>query len=75
MRSFADEDTHFIVLESDTPWTVDGYNLGEPTGDIKCAECGAVAGNIDEIDHNLVDGEKCDQEDVHSEYFESLHQD
>lgn len=52
MRSFADPDTEFELLRSDTPVDVDGYKLGELTGDVKCAECGAVAENIDEVPHD-----------------------
>jgi len=50
-KSFADPSTHFELVRSDTPVTVDGVALGEPTGDVRCAECGRAAENVDEIPH------------------------
>jgi len=44
-------DTEFAIVRSDTPVTVDGFALDEPTGDVECEECGATAVNIDEIPH------------------------
>ncbi|MDS0280325.1 hypothetical protein NDI85_21300 [Halomicroarcula sp. S1AR25-4] len=64
-RSFADPDTLFELVRSDTPVDVDGYKLGEPTGKIKCDECGAVAKNIDEIPHT----QGCSQRFVLSVWF------
>lgn len=49
--SFADPETHFHLVTSDTPVTVDGYAMGEPTGEVECGECGRVADNVDEIPH------------------------
>jgi hypothetical protein len=56
-RSFSDPDTHFELVISETPFTVDGYNKGEPTGEVRCMECDAVHENIDEIPHD----EDCSQ--------------
>jgi hypothetical protein len=50
-KSFAAPDTHFHLIRSDTPRTVDGFKPGEPTGEIRCDECGRDAENIDEIPH------------------------
>jgi hypothetical protein len=65
MQSFADPATHFRVVESETPLTVDGINLGEPTGEIECCSCGAVGENIDEIPHRP----DCDQRFVKSHWW------
>jgi hypothetical protein len=64
-RSFADEDTHFEIVRSATPVDVDGYKLGEPTGEIRCSECGAAAGNVDEIPHAA----ECPQQRVRSRWW------
>jgi hypothetical protein len=50
-RSFADPETHFALVRSETPVDVDGYKLGEPAGEVQCAECDAIADNVDEIPH------------------------
>jgi len=50
-RSFADPETHFTVIRSETPVDMDGYKLGEPTGEVRCDECDRVAHNVDEIPH------------------------
>ena len=42
-RSFADADTEFVLIKSETPVSVDGFKLGEPTGEVQCAACGKVA--------------------------------
>jgi hypothetical protein len=65
VRSFADEDTYFALERSDTPVTVDGYKLGEPTGRVSCTECRAVAANVDEIPHERA----CSQRFVHSRWY------
>lgn len=65
MRSFADPDTHFRIVRSDTPVSVDGYALGEPTGEVSCAECQATAMNVDEIPHR----HGCSQRFVHSQWY------
>lgn len=52
MRSFTDSDTEFELIRSDTPIDVDGFKIGEPTGEIKCLECGSQHDNIDEIPHD-----------------------
>jgi len=50
-RSFSDPDTEFELVRSDTPVSVDGYKIGEPTGEVECEECGARAKNVDEVPH------------------------
>lgn len=50
-KSFTDTDTHYRLIKSDTPPSVDGFRIGEPTGEVECEECGAVAENVDEIPH------------------------
>lgn len=50
-KSFADPDTHFELVRSDTPVNVDGFKIGEPVGEVECECCGAVAVNVDEIPH------------------------
>ena len=68
-RSFTHPDTEFRLLRSDTPVDVDGFKLGELTGEVECMECGASAGNIDAIPH----AKNCDQQDVLSEYWRETH--
>jgi len=51
-RSPFDPETEFEIVRSDTPVTVDGFALHEPTGDVRCEECGQEAENIDEIPHD-----------------------
>ena len=65
MKSFADPDTHFELERSDTPADVDGFKLGEPTGTVRCSECGAAAHNIDEIPHRAT----CPQRWVRSRWW------
>ena len=64
--SFSDPSTQFEIVTSDTPPTVDGFSIGEPTGEIKCEECGAQHENIDEIPHD----ENCPQRWVRSHFWE-----
>lgn len=73
MRSFADEDTEFVLEKSETPVSVDGFAKGEPTGEVSCLVCGASAAAPEYIPHNRVDGEECPQSDVRSEYYLELH--
>jgi len=65
MKSFADPDTHFHIVRSDTPVDVDGYKLGEPTGEVSCCECGRTAMTPEEIPH----GPNCSQRYVVSEWW------
>lgn len=67
MRSFADPDTHFHIVTSDSPVSVDGFALGEPTGEIECSECGAAHLNIDEIPH----APRCSQRFVKSRFWQA----
>ncbi|MEE6210876.1 hypothetical protein U3A55_12025 [Salarchaeum sp. III] len=65
MLSFADPETHFRIVESDTPVSVDGFAKGEPTGEIECLECGAVHVNIDDIPHDA----ECPNRFAHSRWY------
>lgn len=65
MGSFSDPETHYRVITSSTPPTVDGFAIGEPTGEIECEECGACAHNVDEIPHSP----ECPQRFVRSEWW------
>jgi len=65
MKSFTDPDTEFELIKSDTPVSVDGFAMGEPTGEVKCLECGAVAMNVDEIPHE----NECSQRGTHSRWY------
>lgn len=51
MDSFSDPETHFHVVISETSVGHDGVRRGEPTGEIRCCECGAVAQTVEEIPH------------------------
>jgi hypothetical protein len=70
VRSFSDPDTEFILEKSDTPVDVDGFKLGEPTGEVSCAECGQSAGAPEYIPHLP----ECPQADVRSRYYAELHE-
>ncbi|MFW5905614.1 MAG: hypothetical protein ACOCUO_02080 [archaeon] len=55
--SFTDPETHFEIITSDSPVTVDGYALGEPK-QLRCEECGATVilteqptPGVDELQH------------------------
>lgn len=61
MRSFADPSTEFEMLISGEG-DHDGHQPGEPTGEVRCVECGQVAMDVDLIDHEC----GCPQADVHS---------
>lgn len=65
MKSFAEPDTEFELVVSETPVTVDGFAMGEPTGEIVCLECDAQHANIDEIPHD----KDCPQRFVHSRWY------
>lgn len=69
--SFADRDTHFEIVESESPVTVDGYALGEPKT-LRCVECGAEvlltpepSRGIDELGHDP----QCSQRWVRSRWW------
>jgi len=68
-RSFADPDTEFVLVKSETPVSVDGFKLGEPTGEVQCAACGKVAGAPEYIPHEP----DCPQRDVASEWYAETH--
>lgn len=65
MRSFADPNTFFNIVVSTTPHTDDGFWPGEPTGEVRCEECGAAHVNVDEIPHEP----DCSQRFVHSRWY------
>jgi len=69
-RSFADPDTEFRLVRSDTPVDVDGFKLGEPTGEVRCAECGQVSAAPEYIPHLPT----CSQGDVTSQWYDSVHE-
>lgn len=50
-RSFSHPETEFELVTSDSPPTVDGFAIGEPTGEVRCEACGAAHLNVDEIPH------------------------
>lgn len=68
-RSFADPDTHFHLVRSQTARHVDGYSFGELTGEVECCECGAAASAPEYIAH----GQDCSQRDVRSRYYHQTH--
>jgi len=71
-RSFADRDTEFVIEESKTPFTVDGYNRGEPMI-LACPYCSAQVlltpdptdPGIDDLSHDT----DCRQRFVRSEWY------
>ncbi|GGL55271.1 hypothetical protein [Halocalculus aciditolerans] len=65
MSSFSDPDTRYQIIKSETPVSVDGFAMGEPTGEVRCCECGASHLNIDEIPH----AEDCPQRFVRSDWW------
>lgn len=65
MRSFAAPDTHFHLIRSDTPVNVDGFKIGEPTGEVECLSCGSSSQSLDDIGHDPT----CEQRFVRSRWF------
>jgi hypothetical protein len=57
MKSFADPDTHFTLL--------DGDGRHHKSGKVKCDDCGAVSRNIDDFPHK----QSCPQRFVHSKWY------
>ena len=74
MRSFADAETVFAIVASESPVSVDGYAMGEPKR-LVCDECDAHAlldgpdGHQTTID-NLPHDRTCSQRGVASRYYE-----
>jgi len=74
LRSFADRDTHFAIVPSGSPPSVDGLAITEPKF-LRCTECDAQVridgpeGHTTTID-NLPHERDCPQRDVVSRYFE-----
>ena len=64
-RSFSDPSTEFHLERSDTPVNVDGFKLGELTGEVTCLECDKTGENIDEIPH----APQCEQRWVRSDWW------
>ena len=48
-----DSDTEYRVIKSETSVGKGGIRRGEPTGEIRCEECGQAHVNIDEIPHEV----------------------
>lgn len=69
VRSFADPDTHFTLIKSDTSVEKDGVRKGEPTGEVECDECGRVAAAPEYIPHT----KGCSQSDVGSDWYYQVH--
>jgi hypothetical protein len=73
MRSFADAETHFRIVPSGSPPTVDRLAISEPKF-LECDACGARV-RIDGPDEtqttidNLPHDRDCQQRDVTSEYY------
>ncbi len=65
MRSFSDRSTHFEIVRSQTPVSVDGFALHEPTGEVRCCSCNEQALNVDEIPHK----KDCPQRFVKSHWW------
>jgi len=71
-RSFTDPDTHFEIVESTTPVSVDGYAQGEPK-QLRCPDCGVAVEltrdpsdpGIDDLPHET----DCPQRGVHSRWY------
>jgi hypothetical protein len=70
-RSFADPQTTFELVRSETPISEDGYKLGEPKL-VRCGECGAdvlltedPSPGIDELGHDP----RCSQRWVRSRWW------
>jgi len=68
-RSFADPDTEFELVKSDTPVSVDGHALDEPTGEVRCVECGRISAAPEYIPHLPT----CPQGDVTSRWYDQMH--
>jgi hypothetical protein len=56
---WARENTHYRLPRSPVPVDVDGFKKGEPFGIVVCEECDAAAYDIEDIDHDRVDGDPC----------------
>lgn len=73
LRSFASPETHFRIIQSGSPPSVDGLAITEPKY-IECIECGARVridgpdGHTTTID-NLPHERDCGQRDVVSRYY------
>ena len=68
MRSFSHPTTAFEIVKSDTPPTVDGFAIGEPTGEVTCLACGESHLNVDEIPHKA----NCSQRYIKSQFWQGM---
>ncbi|PHQ47208.1 hypothetical protein DJ68_03090 [Halorubrum sp. C3] len=74
MRSFSSPETHFEIVPSGSPPSVDGLSMTEPKF-LKCSSCGAQV-RIDGPDEtqttidNLPHDRDCPQRGVASRYYE-----
>ena len=66
-----DAETHYKIIDSDSPVNVDGYKLGEPKR-LVCEECGArveltaePSAGVDDLPHSPA----CSQRFARSEYW------
>lgn len=64
-KNALDRDTEYRVVRSETSIDIDGFRVGEPTGEIECCACGRSAMNIDEIPHT----QECPQRWARTEYW------
>jgi len=69
VRSFTDPETHFRLLREEQPVGDGGLTAEVPTGEVRCCECGRVAGDVDYIPHR----EGCSQADVRSRWYADTH--
>jgi hypothetical protein len=66
-----DAETHYAIVDSESPITVDGYNKGEPKW-LQCEECDArvqltedPSAGVDDLPH----GPDCSQRFARSRYW------
>jgi len=65
VKSFVEADTEFILVREEQPVGHGGLTAERPTGEVKCAECGRMSDNVDEIPH----AQDCSQRGVHSHWY------
>ncbi len=74
LRSFADSETHFAIVPSGSPPSVDGLAISEPKF-LQCSTCDAQVRIDGPEEHtttidNLPHERDCPQRDFFSRYFE-----
>jgi len=77
LRSFADSETHFTIVASGSPPSVDGLAITEPKY-LQCSTCDAQVRIDGPEQHtttidNLPHERDCPQRDVFSRYFEETY--